>query len=96
MTGPHGATVAGFVVRAAVFSTVTRGMAVAITHRMAAVFALVFLFVVASIGFMFKALPGASFGTIAAMLTFCAMGAGLFLGLLKLARGWENEAPTGE
>ncbi len=64
---------------------------------MAAVFALVFLFVVASAGFMFKALPHSlSFGTVAGFFTFIAIGAGLFLGLLNLARRWEDEEPTGE
>lgn len=64
---------------------------------MAAVFALVFLFVVASVGFMFKALPEhVGFGSIAMIVTFAAMAWGLFIGLYRLARGWENETPTGE
>ncbi len=63
---------------------------------MAAVFALVFLFVVASIGFMVKAAPALTFGTFAGMLAFALMGAGIFVGLFKLARRWENEAPTGD
>lgn len=63
---------------------------------MAAVFALILLFVVASIGGMFKALSGASFGSVLAMLTFGALAAGIFLGLYRLARQWENEVPTGE
>jgi hypothetical protein len=64
---------------------------------MAAVFALVFLFVVASIGFMVKALPATlGFGSILATACFVALAGGLFVGLYKLARGWENEEPTGE
>jgi len=64
---------------------------------MAAVFALVFLFVIASVGFMFKAAGASlSFGSVAAMVTFLALGAGVFLSLLKQARRWENEEPTGD
>lgn len=64
--------------------------------RMAAVFALIFLFVIASIGFMFKALPDASFGSLAMIATFVMMASGIFVGLYKLARRWENETPTGD
>ena len=63
---------------------------------MAAVFALVFLFVVASIGFMLKAAPALSFGTFAGMLAFGLMAAGIFVGLYRLARRWETETPTGD
>lgn len=64
---------------------------------MAAVFALIFLFVCASIGFMFKALPDSlTFGSVAMIATFVAMASGIFLGLFKLARRWEDEVPTGE
>lgn len=63
---------------------------------MAAVFALVFLFVVASVGVMFKTFGGASFGSVAAMLAFFTLAFGMFLGLFKLARRWEDEEPTGE
>ncbi len=72
------------------------GTTVAIPPSMAAVFALVFIFVVASISGMVKAVSGANFGSIAAMLAFSALGAGLFIGLYRLARQWENEVPTGE
>lgn len=75
---------------------VTAGTTVANAHGMAAVFALVFLFVVASISGMYKALSGASFGTIAAMLAFGALASGIFIGLYRLARQWENEVPTGD
>jgi hypothetical protein len=59
---------------------------------MAAVFALVFLFVLASAGVLVKVfLNGASFASIFAMVTFLALSWGVFLGLFKLARKWENE-----
>ena len=64
---------------------------------MAAVFALIFLFVIASIGFMLKALPSSlGFGTVLGAACFVALAVGVFIGLFKLARRWENEAPTGE
>ncbi len=72
------------------------GTTVAIKPSMAAVFALVFIFVVASVSGMVKAASGASFGSIAAMLVFGALATGIFIGLFRLARQWENEAPTGE
>jgi hypothetical protein len=73
------------------------GMPVATRPRMAAVFALVFLFVVASIGLMVKALPGGmTFGTVAMILAFIAMAGGVFVGLFNLARKWEDEEATGE
>jgi hypothetical protein len=60
---------------------------------MAAVFALVFLFALASVGLLIKVfLAGATFTGIAAMLVFVAMASGVFLGLLTMARGWEHEA----
>ena len=64
---------------------------------MAAVFALVFLFVIASVGVMWKA-AGASLGlgSAFAMGIFLALAAGVFFGLFKLARKWEDEEPTGE
>jgi hypothetical protein len=64
---------------------------------MAAVFALVFLFVVASIGFMVKALPASlGVGGMLAIACFVALAAGVFVGLFKLARRWEDETPTGD
>lgn len=75
---------------------VAAGTTVAIAAAMAAVFALVFLFVIASIAGMFKAISGANFGTVAAMLTFAALASSIFIGLYRLARKWENEVPTGE
>ena len=59
---------------------------------MAAVFALVFLFVLASAGLLVKTmLAGASFASVFALVTFLAHAWGVFIGLFKLARKWEDE-----
>jgi hypothetical protein len=59
---------------------------------MAAVFALVFLFVLAAGGLLFKVLVGeATFGSVFALITFLALAWGVFFGLFKLARGWEGD-----
>jgi hypothetical protein len=71
-------------------------MTIAISAGMAAVFALVFLFVIASVGFMWKAAGSISLGSGLALGAFLALAAGVFLGLFKLARKWENEEPTGD
>jgi hypothetical protein len=60
---------------------------------MAAVFALVFLFAFASFGLMFGANGSFSFGSAMALATFGALAAGVFYGLLRMARNWENENP---
>ena len=60
--------------------------------RMAAVLALVFLFVLASVGLLLKVFLGGSIAGAFAMLIFVAMAAGVFLGLFKMARTWENES----
>lgn len=60
---------------------------------MAAVFALVFLFALASTMLFLKSLAMASFGTVLAGVTFLALAAGVFLGLFRMARGWEEESP---
>ncbi len=58
---------------------------------MAAVFALVFLFVLAAGGLLLKTmLAGASFASVFALVTFLALAWGVFLGLFKLARKWEG------
>jgi hypothetical protein len=59
---------------------------------MAAVFALVFLFALASTALFIKALGAASFGTIFAGITFLALAAGVFYGLLRMTRKWEAES----
>ena len=59
---------------------------------MAAVFALVFLFVLASGGLLVKTLlSDASFASTFALATFLALAWGVFIGLFKLARKWEGE-----
>jgi hypothetical protein len=59
---------------------------------MAAVMALILLPVVAAVGVMVKASAGGSFGVTFAMLCFTLLAAGVFAGLFKMARRWENEA----
>ena len=59
---------------------------------MAAVFGLVFLFVLASGGLLLKVLTGdASWTSAFALATFMALAWGVFLGLFRMARRWENE-----
>jgi hypothetical protein len=58
---------------------------------MAAIFALILLPALAAVGFILKTSEGTSFGVLLAKLCFVAMAAGLFYGLLRMARGWENE-----
>lgn len=60
--------------------------------RMAAVFCLVMLPAIAAIGFMLKVTENTSFGALAAITCFAMLASGVFLGLLKMARGWEAEA----
>jgi hypothetical protein len=60
---------------------------------MAAVFALVFLFVVVGGGLLVQVFTSSiDFGSIAALITFMALAWGVFFGLFKMARGWEGEA----
>ena len=61
---------------------------------MAAVFALVFLFALASTTIFLKGLAGASLGTVLAGLTFLALASGVFLGLYRMAKRWEAEDAT--
>ncbi len=64
------------------------------TVRMAAVLALVFLFVLASVGLLFETLTSeGSFASVFALATFTALATGVFVGLLKMARRWEDEVP---
>ena len=60
---------------------------------MAAVFALVFLFALASTTIFLKGLGVASFGTILAGATFLALASGVFFGLFRLAKQWEGDYP---
>ena len=60
---------------------------------MAAVMALVFLFVLASAGLLVKVvMSDASTTSVFALLTFLALSWGVFVGLFKMARRWEGEA----
>ena len=60
---------------------------------MAAVFALVFLFVVVGGGLLAQVFTSSiDFGSIAALFVFMAMAWGVFFSLFKMARGWEGEA----
>jgi len=54
--------------------------------------ALVFLFALASVGLMAGMLGGP--GSILAALAFALLAGGVVVGLLKMARGWENEGDT--
>ncbi|MBV8758792.1 MAG: hypothetical protein JO257_16005 [Deltaproteobacteria bacterium] len=67
------------------------GTSVAAHARMAAVMALVFLFVVASVGLMLKISVGLGFATIFAMTCFSALAIGVFVFAFVQVRGWENE-----
>jgi len=58
---------------------------------MAAVFALVFLFALASTALFLKVLATASFGTILAGATFLALAGGVFLGLFRMSKRWEGD-----
>lgn len=63
----------------------------AMRTRMAAVFALVFLFVFASIGLLGKVVIGdPSVMSVSALATFVALASGVFVGCFKLARDWEG------
>jgi len=64
----------------------------AISPGMAAVFALVFLFALASTSLFIKSLGELTFGTAFVGAMFLALAAGIFVGLFKMAKGWEGEA----
>jgi hypothetical protein len=57
---------------------------------MAAVMALVFLFALASVVALLGTVGGG--GSVVAALAFTLLASGVVIGLLKMARGWENEA----
>lgn len=60
---------------------------------MAAVFALVFLFVVVGAGLLAQVFTSSiDFGSVAALVVFSALAWGVFVALFKMARGWEGEA----
>ena len=63
---------------------------------MAAVFALIFVPGLAAVLFMLGTNQGQlSFATAAAATVFVALATGIFMGLLRLSRTWEDEKPTG-
>lgn len=57
---------------------------------MAAVFALVFLFALASSLLFVKSLGAATFGTVLAGALFVALASGVFVGLYRMAKRWEG------
>lgn len=62
---------------------------------MAAVMALVFLFALASSALMIVINGTLSFGVVAAVACFTALASGVTIGLLRLVRDWEGDAPHG-
>jgi len=60
---------------------------------MAAVLALVLIPAIAAVGFMVVTNEGGSLGTMMATLCFAMLAAGVFVGLFKMARRWEDETP---
>lgn len=61
--------------------------------RMAAIFALILVPAIAAVGFMVLSNGELSFGVSMATLCFAMLASGIFLGLLRLARQWEDETP---
>jgi hypothetical protein len=55
--------------------------------------ALIFVPAIAAVGFMVMSNLGTSPAAAAAMVVFAMLAMGLFGGLFRLARRWENEAP---
>ena len=60
---------------------------------MAAVFALIFIPALAAVGLMVKANGGGSLGATFAIVCFTMLAAGVFVGLFRMARQWEDETP---
>lgn len=58
---------------------------------MAAVFALIFLFALASTTLFLKSLGAMTFGTVLAGGLFLALAAGVFVGLYRMSKRWEDE-----
>jgi hypothetical protein len=63
---------------------------------MAAVFALVFLFALASILLFVKSLGAVTFGTALAAGLFIALASGVFLALYRMAKQWEGSHHDGQ
>lgn len=67
-------------------------MPVAMPGRMAAVLTVIFIPVIASIGFMLKGIQGdMSVGSAMAGVAFAIMASGVFVGMFNMARSWEHE-----
>ena len=61
-------------------------------RRMAAVLALVFLPVLASVALLVKVVvSGAAFGSVFALLCFSALAIGVFYGVFRMSRDWEGD-----
>ena len=59
---------------------------------MAAIFALVFVFILAAALFMIGGLfGGLSIASIAAVAIFIALASGVFIGLLRMMKHWETD-----
>ncbi|MGN6104888.1 MAG: hypothetical protein ACTHU0_07285 [Kofleriaceae bacterium] len=58
---------------------------------MAAVFALVFMFALASTALFVKALGAFTLSSVCIGVLFGALAAGVFLGLYNMVKGWEEE-----
>jgi hypothetical protein len=71
-----------------------RSAADAYGEAMAAVLLLVFLPILAAVGFMFGAIGGhISFSTGFAAFVFLALGAGIVLGMVRMSRPWDGQEP---
>jgi hypothetical protein len=69
------------------------GTLVAMRARMAAVLCLILIPILASVGFMTRAIVGdSSPGGMLALLTFILLAGGIVFGALGMARGWDGEA----
>jgi hypothetical protein len=63
------------------------------TAAMAAVLCLIFLPLIAALGFMLGVTQGdLSVGSVLGAATFLLLGAGLFVGAFNMSRGWEQDA----
>ena len=59
---------------------------------MAAVLCLIFLPLMAAVGFMFLVTTGdLSIGALTGGVTFLLLGGGIFFGALNMSRGWDGE-----
>lgn len=69
-----------------------RGTNIAASRGMAAVLCLVMLPLMAAVGFMFGVVQSEStFSSVMCGITFVLLGGGMFFGMFRMARGWEEE-----